>query len=386
MKKNIFKNLIALTLAAILCASFTGCNKETYDDYSIGLDSNGYYKTLDENKKDISYSGLKLKTQELLEWGAKNSSSDSGTKSVDEYIKAYAKELLINVGAANKETAEVGDSVKLLLDFYIGDKQLNEFYGEKSFTITKDSDSIVRGAVGHKVNDEYEAEYTFDKDDKDYGSQKANVKVKVVEVLYGDPLNDDLIKEHIDKITAVIPDAKDVDSLLVNIRPKLAEALLIDYVSDYIQNDESVKVPQEYVDCELYRLKARLNKVGYTYKEYLKTSKTTDADTVKQCEKFARESYIIMLRCKQKNVTVSDNDITTYFGDNKENAVNVQGMPYMKLTILREMGLLDIAKELTLLDDNGEKIDLSLYDESAFTIKTEKESTSSTSSPSKSEK
>ena len=159
-------------------------------------------------------------------------------------------------------------------------------------------------------------------------------------------------------INKVVDNVTDVASLLKNIRPNVAKALLFDYISEYIQNDGSVEVPQEYVDYELYRLKARLQKVEYTYEDYLEASKVTHEDTLKECEKFARENFFIMLYAKQNNLEVKNDYIDMYYGDSKETGVNVQGLPYMKLTVLRELAIYKMMSEVTLLDDEGNKIEI----------------------------
>lgn len=368
MKKTL-KITLSLLLVLAMTLAFVGCSKsssdsETHDDYSIGLDQNGFYESLDEHDKEISLKGLSLKTNDILVWGNKQNNTDASVnQSLEEYLEAYAKEVMVNVGAADKEIAETGDIVTLQLDFYLDGKQLNEFYGENTFQIKEDSDSIVQSVIGHKVNDEYETKYTFDETDADYPSKTADVKIKVIKIIYENPLNDELITKHLDKIQEVVEGATDSKSFVTNLRPKLAEALLFDYISDYIQNDESVKVPEEYIEYEVYRLKSRLEKVGYTYQDYLEAANTTDEDTYKQCEKFARENYIIMLYCKQNDIKTTTALIDEYFGESKETAVNVQGLAYMKLTVLRELALSEMMTDVTLLDDDGNKIDVKpLYD------------------------
>lgn len=368
MNKN-FKIILSIVLALTMLLACVGCSNtgtdsETYDDYSIGLDQNGFYENLDDNSKEISLSGVSLKTNDILAWGNKQNNVDANAKqSLDEYLEAYAKEVLVAVGAADKEIAETGDIVTLQLDFYLEGKQLNEFYGENTFQIKEDSDSIVQSTVGHKVGDEYETKYTFDETDADYPSKTADVKIKVIQIIYENPLQDELITKHLDKIQETVEGVTDSKSLVSLLRPKLAEALLFDYLSDYIQNDESIKVPQEYVDYEVYRLKSRLSKVGYTYQDYLDASGTTDEDTYDQCEKFARENYTIMLYCKQNDLKTTDKLIDDYFGESKETAINVQGLAYMKLTVLREMAISQMMTEVTLLDDDGNKIEVKpLYD------------------------
>ena len=391
MNKKI-KILLSVILALAMSLTCVGCGKnkdsETYDDYSIGLDQNGFYENLDEHKKDISFKGISLKTNDILIWGNKQNNIDANAEqSLDEYLEAYAKEVLVAVGAADKEIAETGDIVTLQLDFYLEGKQLNEFYGENTFQVKEDSDSIVKSVIGHKVGDEYETKYTFDKTDADYPSKTADVKIKVIKIIYENPLQDELINKHLDKIQETVEGTTDSKSLVSLLRPKLAEALLFDYLSDYIQNDESIKIPQEYIEHEVYRLKSRLAKVGYTYQDYLEASETTDEDTYIQCEKFARENYAIMLYCQQNGLKATDKSIDAYFGESKETAINVQGLAYMKLTVLREMALSQMMTEVTLLDDDGNKIEVEpLYDfsesnaEDTTSSESNKDTTSSESS------
>lgn len=375
---KIFKIILSLCLVLAMTLAFVGCNKstsssESHDDYSIGLDQHGFYENIDAHNKEISLKGLSLKTNDILIWGNKQNNADAEVnQSLEEYLEAYAKEVLVNVGAADKETAESGDIVTLQLDFYLDGKQLNEFYGENTFQVKDDSDSIVQSVIGHKVNDEYETKYTFAETDADYPSKTADVKIKVKQIVYSNPLQDELIKKHLDKIQEVVEGVTDSKSLVTKLRPKLAKALLFDYLSDYIQNDESVKVPKEYVEYEVYRLKSRLEKVGYTYEDYLETSNTNDEDTYKQCEKFARENYTIMLYCKQNDIKTTTELIDEYFGESKETAVNIQGLAYMKLTVLRELALSQMITDVTLLDDEGVKIKVEpLYDLSSMENKDE---------------
>ena len=353
------KKVLAILLVVATICSLAACGKkdsETYDDYSIGLDANGFYETLSDNEKNVSASNIKIKTEEIIAWGAKQ--LETKDTSVDEYVKDFTREILVNIGAANKEVAAEGDLATLQLDFYLDGKQLKEFYGTNTFSVSAESDELIKSVIGHKMNDEYETQYTFPADDVDYPSKTATVKVKVVEVLYGDPLTEDIVKAHLEEINKVVDNVTDVASLLKNIRPNVAKALLFDYISEYIQNDGSVEVPQEYVDYELYRLKARLQKVEYTYEDYLEASKVTHEDTLKECEKFARENFFIMLYAKQNNLEVKNDYIDMYYGDSKETGVNVQGLPYMKLTVLRELAIYKMMSEVTLLDDEGNKIEI----------------------------
>lgn len=363
------KKILSILLIVATICSLAACGKKDdtkYDDYSIGLDVNGFYESLSEHQKTVSIDKLKIKTDEIIAWGAKQ--LDGETPTSEEYVKNYTKELLVAIGAANKDVAENGDIVTLQLDFYLDGKQLKEFYGENTFNISEESDDLIKSVVGHKVNDEYETSYLFPEDDVDYPSKTATVKVKVMEVIYGDPLTEDIVKENLKEISKVVDDVTDVKTLLVNIRPKVAEALLFDYLSEYIQKDESLEVPQEYIDYELYRLKARLQKVEYTYDQYLKTDGVTHEDTLKECEKFARENYFIMLYAKQKNIEVKNDYIDVYYGESKETGVNVQGLPYMKLTVLRELAITKMMSEVTLLDDDGNKIEIedsNIFEDSA---------------------
>lgn len=360
--KKIFKKIIPIILILTVILSCVGCSssKDTstkYDNYSIGLDTNGFYKTLDDNKTDVNITDKTFNAKDVLEWGRQRNNTESDTEqTLNEFIENYTKEVLVNLGVAYKEVAEEKDIVTLRLDFYIGDKQLTEFYGEKTFEITSESDSIVKGAIGHKANEEYEAEYVFDKDDPDYPSQTATVKVKILEIIYENPLKDELITKYQKEINEVVEGVTNVETLLVKIRPKLAEALLFDYISDQIQTDTSIKVPQEYIDHEVYRLKSRLEKVGYSYEDYLEVAKVTDEETVAQCEKFARENYVIMLYAKQNKIEVKDTWLDEYYGESRATAVSIQGLPYMKLTLMREVVISDIMTKVNFVGEDGEKI------------------------------
>jgi ABC-type enterochelin transport system ATPase subunit len=124
------------------------------------------------------------------------------------------------------------------------------------------------------------------------------------------------------------------------------------FLEDKLRYLDSIEVPAKYVDYEFIRLKYRLKQIGYTYKEYLSTSQMTDKDVREYCAIVARENYIAMLVCQNLDYEITNEDLKAYYGDNLDYVVSVQGEPYLRLNLMRDLAIYAISDQVTVVIDS----------------------------------
>lgn len=338
MNKTI--RLLSLFLVMIFTTSvFAGCSDDkSYDNYSYGLTNEGIYENLDAHDISIpDYKSLSLTCDEVLEWGAEaiREGGRDDIKTIDDYVYAYGEDFLFGLGVTKKDVADEGDVVSASLVFHIGDKHLTEFDSTDDYKTSSDGDSIVSSFIGHKVNDEYEVQYTFDKSDPDYANQTATVKVVIKGIVSSAPIKEGMVDSNLEAIAKYLDGVTDTQSFLVALRPAIAESILPDFVRYWVLDSEWT-VPDEFIDYEMYRLKARLQKIGYTYKEYLKAINITDEEARKSCESLAKENVFAMIVYEEMNLEITDDDLQKRYGDNVDYLIKAQGAPYLRLSIMRD--------------------------------------------------
>ena len=351
--------LVAMLIAMVGCAS----TEETYVDYSYGLTKDGLYENLSNYPCELpDWSKLCFSYDDVLQWGANSAVSETDdVKTVDEYIYEYGKDILIALGLAGKDVAEIGDTVSVGLEFYIDGEQLEDYTSSGSYEVCDDGDAIMRSFVGHHVNDVYEVEYTFPEDDMYYPGKVATVKVTVSAVSVSDPIANGAVESNLDVIGEYLDGVIDVETFLTALRPELAKSTFESFVEDYMQNLDNVSVPDEYAEYELYRLKFRLQQVGYDYKQYLESTGMTDDEAREYCAMVALENYIAMSIYVANGYEISSEDVAEYYGDSLEYVLSMQGEPYARLKMIREVVLHSISEQIT-LNETGEILSNDAHD------------------------
>ena len=353
---NKIKRFLSLGLVvAMVCSVFVGCSSDSkYENYSYGIEDTGYYKNFDQYTFDAVpvLEDLKISHDEVLDW-AVATSIENGSETVtdvDSYVREYATAQLYLMGLGVKEVCEAGDHVTASLSFYIDDKKLEGFDSTDSYTAETEGDAIKTSFIGHAPNDTYDVEYTFPEDDADYPGKKAIVKITISSIVSKDPIAEGYVEKNIDTIAKYVDGVTDAESYLAAMRPKAAESTLGNYMKDYLTKIEGVEPPEDYVEYEYYRLRSRLNQLGYTYKGYLEEAGLTEEDIMEYCKNVARENCIYLTICKRYETSVTIDDIKEYYGENYESIKEVQGHPYMKLKMFRDAALYQAMTRVKLVE------------------------------------
>ena len=362
--KNIFKRFFAICLALVMVLSMVACNKnevsekekeKALNDYGIGLDENGYYETLDKYPLTVpDYSQKVFEVDDIIQWYVENVETNEVT-SLDDYVKAYGQEFLNILGLANVDVIEDGNYVTATLEFYQNNKLMEDYVTTDTYIADKDGDSIVKSFIDHKIGDEYETQYTFPAEDTEHGSETVVVKIKIDDAVLSDPIGAGIVEANLDILSQFLGNVTDSESYLVAIRPRVAEALLPAYMDYVLQSDETVSVPEEFVDWEMRRLEARLEYIGYTMDEYLTAMQMTKEEARSYCTDLTRQNYICMTMAKELNVVVDDELLVEHYGDNYDYIKELQGVKYMKLDVMRGSITSDLSDHVG-LSINGEPI------------------------------
>ena len=356
------KKIIAILLCLVLVlGTFVGCEENaTYDDYSYGLDDNGVYMNMSNYSGDVvDFSTVTYDCKNILNWGFEylNSSSEEPTyESVDDYVRQYAKEFLAALNLTYKDSVEDGDICSLNLTFSVDGEVLDDYSSTANYVADSNGDEIVSSLIGHSSGDQYSVEYIFAEDADEYAGKTANVDIVINYVTIGDPIAAGVVEANLDVISEYFDNVTDTDSFIYEIQPQMARSLLDMYVSEHIDDMSDFEVPEEYVDYEMYRMKARLQQLGYGYKEYLEISNSTEEEIRGYCESIAKENYFCMLIYDGVTYKITEDVAKSYFGDDYEYLVEVQGLPYVKLRIIRDYTLVHAASQIT-LTYNGEIVE-----------------------------
>jgi len=357
MKKKMQK-CIALFLAVVLMCSLVACEKEeqdntVYDNYSYGLTEKGLYENLEAYEENVpDFSKMTFTCDEILEWGTNylNDSGDIDYESVDDYVYGYGEEFLEIIGVTGKEVVEEGDTVSASIEFYLDELLLEDYTSTNSYTASANGDEITKSFLGHNEGDEYETKYTFPEDATEHASKEATVKICINSISIANPIENGVVETNLSAISEYLDDVTDVESFLTALRPKLAESTLDMFMQNYLQTNTEIVVPDEFVEYEIYRLKARLQQIGYDYKEYLKTIEMTEEEAVEYCTMLARENMVCMFVYSALDYEITDEEIDEYYGSNREYVTEVQGEPYIRLNMIRDIALLEIVEQVTLID------------------------------------
>lgn len=347
-----FARIVALALTLIVVLSvFAGCSKtENYDNYSYGLTEDGMYENLDKYPCELpDFKSWHFTCDEILSWYVEEvvSNSDETIKSVDDYVYLYGKEFLAAMDLTDKEVAEEGDIVSATLEFYMDGKKMDQYSSTNNYEVVSSGDAIVSSFVGKKAKDEYEVEYTFPEDDADHPSETATVKVIINSVAIYDPIAEGVVEANLEALDEYLDGVTDVDSFLAALKPQLADATLSLLIENKLQSMDGIDPPEEYVDFEFYRLKCRLQQIGYSFEDYLKEAKMTEEEAREYCRLVARENYLAMLIFKDMDCELTEEQVQEYYGENLDYIASVQGMPYVRLNLIRKLVIYEVTKVVT---------------------------------------
>jgi hypothetical protein len=353
---NLMKKMMAIVIIVLLvgCAC-VGCSGDakntTYDNYSYGLTEKGMYENFEKHIKKLpDFKSLSFTCDEVLEWGVKNvENSGHVIETVDEYVYIYGEELLTMLELTNKTTSVEGDRVSIDFEFYINGVKLDDFSSSGTYEASQDGDEIVKSLIGRSIDEEYEVEYVFPEDDADYANETSTVKIKVTKITDGSPIKNGVVDANLDVIAQYLDGVTDNETYLAALRPILAETTLPTFIQNYIQNEVDIELPSEFVEYEDYRLRFRLQQIGYEYEDYLKAMEMTEEDLYAYYEQLVRENYVCMLYFHDRNLTITYADLASYYGDNFDYIKSVQGEPYMRLALMREMVVQHIADDIVLI-------------------------------------
>lgn len=369
MRKNIIRITSLLMMGCVIIGSVVGCGKdekktgkdvvptvEAFESYDQDLDENGYYKDYADHKSELpKFENMEYTQEEVLEWGMNrmNNTEGSGFETTNDYVYAYANEVLTNLGYAAKESAQEGDKVTAQLEFIVDEKALEEFASTNTYVASKDGDAIVKSFIDKKINDEYEVEYTFPETEKDYAGKKATVKIVIKAINMADPIKEGVVEEHLEELQEMLKGIASTDTFLKALRSSLAKDTFDLFMEEQVRNLD-VDVPSVFTDGEVGRLLFRLKQIGYEYAVYLEESGMTEADARLYCEMVARENFIAMMMFDDLEAEpLTDENLKTFYGEATESFKEAQGAPYMKLNMMRDISLSEICARARLVDDEG---------------------------------
>lgn len=376
------KKIVAILLCVILALStFAGCEENaTYDNYSYGLDDSGLYLNMSNYNGDVTdFSNVTYACEDILNWGFEylnSSSEEPAYESVDDYVRQYAKEFLAALNLTYKDVVEEGDVCSLNLTFSVDGEVLEDYSSTANYAADSSGDTIVSSLIGRNSGDQYNVEYVFPEDVEEYAGKTADVDIVINYVTIGDPLEAGVVESNLDIISEYFDNVTDTESFIHEIQPQMARSILDMYISENIDELSDFEVPGEYVDYEMYRMKARLQQLGYGYKEYLELSKSTEEEVRGYCESIAKENYFCMLIYDNVTYKITEDVAKSYFGDDYDYLVEVQGLPYVKLRIIRDYTLVHAASQIALTYDgdivefDGESM-MEEYEESFFNYSTD---------------
>ena len=368
------KRILAIVLALTMVLSLAACkdndsdkptsslenNEVELDQYSIGLDENGFYENFDQYEINaVNVQELQVDVEEVLKYIASGGEDvEVSAEDIDAYVYEYANNVLVSLGLAARDVVEDKYYVDCTMEFYIDGDKLEDMGTSEAQTYQANStgDTIMQSLIGHKVNDEYEVEYVFPEEDTSYAGKTATVKVKITAINDNNPLAAGVIEKNVEALKEYFNEADTTENFLKEIRPLIAYTHLLDYFTYYFQTYEGIEAPEKLVEDELYRFNCRLKSFGYTMTDYLEAASVTEEEIVDYCKSLVIENLLLMSVYQQSGEEpVTDDELKTmYEEEDYEYTVSMLGIPYMKLDIMREIALNYTALNASLMF-NGEK-------------------------------
>lgn len=352
MKK--FIRCVAMCLSTIMLVGMLsacgGISTEKYDNYSYGLDENGMYVDIDNYIQELpKFDSWEFTVDQVLEWGVQymKDSGEEDIRDVNDYIRRFGNEVLASMELANKDSVEVGDIVSATLTFYRNGDAVDGYTDTSKYEVSEDGDEIMTSFIGHKAGDKYETKYTFPENDSDFPGETLDVEVVIESVLMKSPLDHNVVENNLDAFAEILPDVKDTESFLEALRPYIVENVLSMFIESELQSLD-IDVPEQFVDYEMYRLKSRISQIGYTYKQYLEAMQMTDSEARGYCAIAAKENYVAMLVFKAFDQTINNDDLKNYYGEALEDVAKIQGEPYLKLDLMREMAIYYVSTQISI--------------------------------------
>ena len=351
------RRLLAFLLMLIVMVSVSACTNNAEDDkkfydYSVGLNEFGIYTTIENYMIELpNFEEVLFTYDEIIQYAIDTSSNGTDEKiSIDDFVKTYGEEILTALELTNKDLVEDGDICNVSLVFKIDGKELEGYSSTSSYQADKDGDSIIKSMIGHKPKDVYDVEYTFPADSKEHASKTAMVTVKINNVYMNDPIGNGVVENNLEAIQKVFKDVTDSNSFLKTLKPHLAASSMMLYTEEYLQKMKDIDVPQEYIEYEYARFRCRIQEIGYKYSDYLKKANATHEDILEYCKEIARKNYICMQLFVKTNAEITEKEFAEYYGDTLEYIKSVQGEPYMYMKMVKEKMVLEIAKQIQLVE------------------------------------
>ena len=319
-------------------------SKTTNSEYSNGLTDSGFYETLTADTAMIpDFSTWTHSLEDVLEWGAKNYYHFD---SVEECLEDYAKSFLYFYRLDEDEIVQEGDSVSVDIELTFDDGSTSN--ESETYTATADGNAVEALLVGKTLDDtDLTASFTLDDSAEEHAGETAEGKLTITHISVADPLSQENIDKYKDSISAYAgATVTDKDSCLEAMKPIMAQTMVTDYTASLLQEEESIEVPEEYIDLEQARLKLRLQTLGYTYEEYLNQTGKSEEDIRVACEHLARENCIVMQMAMQDGYSTSADDIKEDYGESFETVEALQGIGYLSLNKMRDHYVSEITKQI----------------------------------------
>ena len=333
-------------------------SEATDSEYSNGLTDSGFYTTLTADTEMIpDFSTWTHSLEEVIEWGTKNYYHFD---SVEECLEDYAKSFLYFYRLDEDEIAQEGDSVSVNIELTFGDGSTST--ESETYTATASGNEVEKLLVGKKLDDtDLTASFTIDDSAEEHAGETAEGKLTITHISVADPLSQENIDKYKDSISTYAgATVTDKDSCLEAMKPIIAQTMATDYTASLLQEEESIEVPEEYIDLEQSRLKSRLLTLGYTFEEYLSQTGKSEEDIRIACKNLARENCIVMQMAMRDGYSVSFDDIKKDYGESFETVETLQGIGYLSLNKMRDHYVSDITKQInwegfSILSDDTEE-------------------------------
>jgi trigger factor len=349
----------------MLLTSLTGCSGKK-DDSSVfsnsdGIDENGYWKGI-----------TALDYVELYDYDSFAIPSETHNIS-DEAVQNEVDTLLANYSTSEEITDRAiidGDTVNI---DYVGSVDGVTFDGgstdgagtEVTVGETNYIDDFIEQLIGHSPGETFDINVTFP---EDYGQDDLNGKdaVFVTTINYivktvNPELTDAFVVENLSEEYGWNTISEMRDGLSTNLQ-KIA---IQNYIQDYLSSDVTVKsAPDSLVEYQVNSMKKYYQDSAESYgmelEEFLSAYvgvSTLDELITSSADdnmKAAQTSLIIQAIAEEQKITVTDDDVATYFKeqlgtDDYSEYEETYGMPYLKQAVLSAK-VMDYLFEHTVLE------------------------------------
>lgn len=347
---------LAIFLSVALFATLlTGCNsgeadeatdEETEFSYSDGIDDNGYW----EGIKALDYVELFDYDHLSIPADVHEITDEALQTEVDSLLTTYATSLEIT----DRAVAD-GDTVNM---DYVGTIDGVEFSGgntngagtEATIGVSSYVDDFLQQLIGHMPGENFDIEVTFP---EDYGNEELNGKNAVFNItlnFISESVDAELSDEFVTTNFSEEHGWTTVKELEDGIRADLQEAAIDEYVQEYLANDVPVSsVPDSLLKYQEDSMVAYYQQMAVSYGMELEELLSTyvGASSVDELVESSHDnlvlsanySLVIQAIAEDTGLTVSDEEISTYFaekfGSEDYSAYEESyGKPYLKQVVL----------------------------------------------------